>query len=431
MKALRSDPWLQAFAAVAVLAAGFMTVDFLRGAARSAETAASTALAAPSKAVEQLAGGAMNDALRVAQQSAAPGGPITPLNAAGSQALASPSPPAPAAAAPAPAAPAPTLTVTPPPPQAVNPFGSGPFGSLFGGSSGQPAAAPAPQHLGRPKKPGEWVVDSSGAADADTRSLASALYSAVDGDLITLRPGNYAESGLVTNKSVRVRGTGKRPDETKVLFDLDPTWHVNGGLLELENLRVVKTRSLAGTENNGAALSVQSAKARLTDVELSVNGVTGAALRVGAGGKVTMTGGLLQGTHADLLVRGKGEATLRRVTLKHDINPAIAWAGGYARLEACKVALAPRGSFKAYEGGSIAGYVAAKKRDQPERAADSLAFGAPAGAAPGLADEENDPAQALYKIIPIPGAKPQQPPTGSRFRKDIFRPGRRPGDINQ
>lgn len=301
---------------------------------------------------------------------------------------------------------------------------------------------PAGRHLGRPRKSGEWVVDQAGGAGSDTTSLRDAVFSAVSGDTILLRPGDYADGLDLGGKDLTLRGSGARRDEVRIVLTDQPTLLVSGGTTRLENLSIVKRPSPSGADVNGAALSVAAGTARLKGVELEVEGLPGAALRAADGAKVYFDGGALKGTHADAMLRGRAHAEFKGASFAHDINPVIAWNGARAVLRDCRLRLDKRGAVRAYEGGSVTGAdePLSSKRSSEERAADSRAYGTPpavalqgSGSASG-----SDPNSALYQIIPMiqgnaPGG-PQgggQPAVGSRFRKDIFRPGRKAGDINQ
>lgn len=424
MRKLSSDPWLQAFAALAVIAGGILLYERTpwRAAADAVETKAAAVAAAPSQAAERLVADAMGSAQAAAAANA------SPLAAAPAAPAAAPA--APAAAAPSAPAPQPKLTVTPPPAQ--------------GGFAGIPAmTAPAGRHLGRPKKSGQWVVDQAGGAGSDTTSLRDAVFSAVSGDEILLRPGDYADGLDLGGKDLILRGSGARRDEVRIVLTDQPTLLVSGGTTRLENLSVIKRPSPSGADINGAALSVAAGTARLKGVELEVEGLPGAALRAADGAKVYVNGGALKGTHADAMLRGRAHAEFKGTAFVHDINPVVAWNGARAVLRDCRLRLDARGALRAYEGGSVTGADApvSAKRSPEERSADSRAYGTPPAVALQTAGgaSANDPNSALYQIIPMiqsgaqgaQGAGGPTGQTGSRFRKDIFRPGRKPGDINQ
>jgi hypothetical protein len=63
------------------------------------------------------------------------------------------------------------------------------------------------------KKTGHWIVDASGDADSDSRDLAQVVGSAANGDTITIRPGRY-EASLVISKDLALvgEGTARIPD---------------------------------------------------------------------------------------------------------------------------------------------------------------------------------------------------------------------------
>jgi hypothetical protein len=153
---------------------------------------------------------------------------------------------------------------------------------------GAAAAAAVPQAegagvtlLGRSKTPGRWIVDQNMGGGADRRSLAEALASAQDGDIIVVRPGTYKET-LVVSRSVTVLGGGQGADEVVLESDGPLTVAVAGGKPAFKGLTISNSGGTATT-----ALSVVKAEARLENVVLRS---AGQGARVGMG-SLTAAGG--------------------------------------------------------------------------------------------------------------------------------------------
>src|SRR5580704_2827109 len=70
--------------------------------------------------------------------------------------------------------------------------------------------SPAPLAQLHPKTPGHWIVDPSGAADADSGNLQQVVASAAQGDTVTIRPGRY-EARLGIDKDLTLVGEGTSP----------------------------------------------------------------------------------------------------------------------------------------------------------------------------------------------------------------------------
>ena len=86
-------------------------------------------------------------------------------------------------------------------------------GSDIVGGNGTPTPGPAPSASVsrraitklKPKKRGQWILDSSGARDADSGDIETVAASLSDGDVVNLRPGTYTGNCEV-NVSARFVG---------------------------------------------------------------------------------------------------------------------------------------------------------------------------------------------------------------------------------
>ena len=54
--------------------------------------------------------------------------------------------------------------------------------------------SPTPVNKIRPKKPGQWILDASGARDSDSKDIQVVAASLTEGDVVTIRPGTYTGS---------------------------------------------------------------------------------------------------------------------------------------------------------------------------------------------------------------------------------------------
>ena len=104
-----------------------------------------------------------------------------------------------------------------------------------------PSKPPSPASLAQlhPKTSGHWIVDASGAADADSGNLQQVVASAAQGDTVTIRPGRY-EAGLLIEKDLTFVGEGTSPT-TPLIFsnrDRSNVIEIQSGHVNLSNLQV-------------------------------------------------------------------------------------------------------------------------------------------------------------------------------------------------
>jgi Right handed beta helix region len=107
-------------------------------------------------------------------------------------------------------------------------------------STPPPSANPSPAFVQlRAKKAGHWIVDASGGADSDSRNLSQVVGSATNGDTITIRPGRY-EASLVITKDLALIGEGTSPANVLIFFSQDQlnVVHIEAGHVTLTNLQI-------------------------------------------------------------------------------------------------------------------------------------------------------------------------------------------------
>ena len=102
--------------------------------------------------------------------------------------------------------------------------------------SPQPAPTTSFSKL-KPKTAGRWIVDASGAGDADSRTLAMVIANVSDGDIVTVRPGDYFE-GIVLTKNVRLVGQPSGNTAPTLHAQGVNTVEINAKNVGLENLRL-------------------------------------------------------------------------------------------------------------------------------------------------------------------------------------------------
>ena len=440
MTRLLGDAWFQALALTALMSGGLLAWDNIvaRRLPEAAADAAGRAAAAPAAGIQKLVQDTLAQAGGAAQEVSSPDA----APAAAAAKLPPMQPPVPPATAPAPA---PRLTVTAPAGgQGGGILGAaGLGGGVFGQAVGVSARIPS-RHLGRPRKRGEWVIDAAGGSGSDGTSLRDAVFSAVSGDVITVRPGVYKDPIEPIAKDLVIRGAGLAAVQVKILVEDERTAirHVAGTLtLERLSIEAAPSNISADDPRPFAAVSAEGGALKLKDVDLRMTGAPAAALRVDDKGRVEMHGGSLAGTHADAMVRA-GRARFRFVRFAHDISPLIVWKDGRADLSMCDIRLGARGAVAAYDGGKAAWEEDKKRttsaRTDLEKAGDAQAFGLPAAyqlqAGQPAADQQL--VNGIQQALQGGGAQPAGPfvPGAnrggrSRFKRDIFAPGRKPGDI--
>jgi Right handed beta helix region len=136
-------------------------------------------------------------------------------------------------------------------------------------------ASPATLALLHPKTSGHWIVDASGAADADSRNLQQVVASAALGDTITIRPGRY-EASLLIDKDLTFVGEGTSP-ATPLIFsnrDQSNVLQISAGHVTLSNLQIEQDFNAIFA----ALICAKQAHVELTHCSVTSNGTFGAVV---------------------------------------------------------------------------------------------------------------------------------------------------------
>ena len=187
---------------------------------------------------------------------------------------------------------------------------------------------------------GPWIVGPEGSP----MSLADALKSAADGDVIEVLAGDYRGSTVIENRRLTLRGVGK------VVVQGDgkvgpghALWTVRGGEVLLENLEF---RGARAQDGGGAGVRMEGGRLTLRQVQLYDNEhglvttadplaeltidrcVFGAAphvvgglyhlLNVGRIGKLSVTGSRFQQGYEGHLIKSRARETLLAYNFIHD-----------------------------------------------------------------------------------------------------------------
>jgi hypothetical protein len=270
--------------------------------------------------------------------------------------------------------------------------GLGTINALLNSLMGVPPAAQAPSAqtaaqaalppLFRvaPSRAGIFTVGPAGLPGSDTSSLRDAVFSAANGDLILVKPGIYEGPVDVSNKSVRIRGTGANPGDVTVRWSgSGAAISVRNGTLDLEKIRVERGPffEYPKTEPGGAVYAVASALT-MRRTELTSNDPSAPALIVEQGDKparVVADDSRFSGSSAIFLVRGPVKAKLTGVTFEGHNRPLAAWIDAVIELADCRFSDAGAETvIHAYEGARVSVMGKQKPRIVTARGAETTAF---------------------------------------------------------
>ncbi len=138
-----------------------------------------------------------------------------------------------------------------------------------------PSKPPSPAPLAQlhPKAPGHWIVDPSGAADADSGNLQQVVASAAQGDTVTIRPGRY-EARLGIDKDLTLVGEGTSPAIPLIFSNRDQSnvIQILAGHVVLSNLQIEQDFNAVFA----ALVSANQAHVELTHCSVTSNGTFGA-----------------------------------------------------------------------------------------------------------------------------------------------------------
>ena len=259
-----------------------------------------------------------------------------------------------------------------------------------------------------PKTTGRWIVSNQEGPDVDSPSIARVIFSAADGDLILIRPGMYLEPLMVLHKTLTFRGLGAKPEEV-LITSPSPTavLEIFHGTVNLVNLRIEPEKGFSAT---AAAVYVVSGRVALRDVVARSQGAAiQAAQGQGSDTVVEAASSRLDGAYADVLVRGKARVAMKNVDFTNARQPLVLWRDTELRLDSCRFPKDAKARIYAYEESSVS------------------VNGTPS--APPVFTKRADPDAAADKAKFASDQKSGQPARAG-WMKDIFRPGRKPGDLN-
>jgi len=421
-KKIAADPWFQMFAAVAGTAAVismFGTVSTRHNAPLKAPAPAATAAPAAPVAAPAPAAGPSGEAIAPAPKSSSDLATYDPQP--GAEAPGGPT----GAAPPAPdATPPPRMTLTGTgvgntqgivgAPQAGGGAVNG-FLAMFGVRQQQAQAVPQviepPYSPVVPQHKGVFRVGPAGAMGADTSSVRDAVFSAASGDLILVEPGTYDGSLNFADKNVRIRGVGKEPGSVVITFT-GPGSAIGfrAGTLDLQNLRVVRGAFQEfPLSRPGAAVHVAAGVLTMRNVELHSDDAAAPPLLVEHGDKqstVMAAASALSGSRVNLIARGPAKVKFSGVTFDAALRPIVAWLDAVIELKDCRfLNSSGETAINAYENARVIMTGKQKVKVQTERGKDATS------------SEE------------IFGATVKPAITRSGFARDIFRRGRRVGDL--
>jgi hypothetical protein len=221
------------------------------------------------------------------------------------------------------------------------------------------------------KTRGQWIVSSSGDDRADSPSIARVIYSAASGDVVLIRPGKYAETLAISHKSLTFRGTGSEPGAVVLSAPIS----IDGGSVQLENLQV-EPADEGGP--GAAAIYASSAKLSLKRViARSAGTAVKAEQKDGDEVSVRAVASQLDGSYADVLVRGRAFVYLKDDRFSNAQQPVVAWRDAHVTVESCRFPSEPGGRIYAYEesdaavSGSPTAPRVARERAAQGAAADS------------------------------------------------------------
>ena len=107
------------------------------------------------------------------------------------------------------------------------------------GAASRPSSTPPPVRKISPKKPGQWILDASGARDSDSKDIQIVAASLTEGDLVTVRPGTYTGSCEI---AVSARFVGPAPGTgIATIRCVEPKragMSISGKKVSLENLSI-------------------------------------------------------------------------------------------------------------------------------------------------------------------------------------------------
>lgn len=163
----------------------------------------------------------------------------------------------------------------------------------------------------KPKRPGQWVVDASGARDADSSDIETVAASLSEGDVVNLRPGTYTGSGEV-NVSARFIGpaAGKGIATIRAIDAQRPGLTISGQKVTFENVSL----SFEAAGDFAAVQIWREANVEITNGAITTRSKFGVLVSENA--SLTMQGTELRALNAGCSLKFEGSArgTLNRTS---------------------------------------------------------------------------------------------------------------------
>ncbi|HEX6567479.1 MAG TPA: right-handed parallel beta-helix repeat-containing protein [Chthoniobacterales bacterium] len=191
---------------------------------------------------------------------------------------------------------------------------------------------PQPQTVSKPKHGRQWVLDSTGAGDADAKDFASIVNSLQDGDTVQVKAGSY-NGPLALAKSVVITGDTDQKTGARASIRYSGTGCViTGGQVTLQNL------DISETSEGGAALisAVSQSVVQIKNCNLLSLGSNGVALS--ENGQLTLQDSSLRtgnkGTAC--IVKGYAKATIERSSFEENLRCVDCVEQGSVAINDCK-----------------------------------------------------------------------------------------------
>lgn len=193
------------------------------------------------------------------------------------------------------------------------------------GAQAPPSQGAARQPRLAAKKPGRWIVDASGAVDADSKSLAQVVGSALSGDRVLVRKGVYREP-LILIDDLTIEGEGGVVIESGA-----PETVTISGKAVLRNLTV---RNLGA--KLGVALGLKTGEASLEAVTLEASGESAGAAALE--GTLALKRCMVRGGSMGIIANGSARLELVDSEIRGAAGPGVGLSGrASARLESVRV----------------------------------------------------------------------------------------------
>jgi len=207
-------------------------------------------------------------------------------------------------------------------------------------SGGEPARRASTQGSGS-SSGRQRIVDAAASPGSDFSDLASAIASASDGDVLSLKPGTY-RAGVAISKSITLTGAGGSPDDVVLSGAGSRALAVAGGRVSIGHLTISQSGSGDAVAVGGGSLSLMDARVKSSGDGLRV---VDADLEIGDSRIEARTGVLAEGKSRARILRSRIDAEsaavnasglgtelrLERAELRGRVGPTID-AGRFAKL---------------------------------------------------------------------------------------------------